>query len=91
MKLPSPGSAGPHRSRRTSGKIQHRHRLHRGGDRQANAALWRIALTRMSSDPDTRDYVTRRTNEGLSKREVMRCLKRYIARELYPYLPANAA
>ena len=71
----------------TSGKTQHRHRLHRGGDRQANAALWRIALTRMSSDPDTRAYVARRTNEGLSKREVMRCLKRYIARELYPDLP----
>ena len=71
----------------TSGKTQHRHRLHRGGDRQANAALWRIALTRMSNDPDTRAYVTRRTSEGLSKREVMRCLKRYIARELYPDLP----
>ena len=55
--------------------------LHRGGDRQANAALWRIALTRMSSDPDTRAYVARRTNEGLSQREVMRCLKCYIARE----------
>ena len=71
----------------TSGKTQHRHRLHRGGDRQANAALWRIALTRMSSDPDTRAYVARRTKEGLSKREVIRCLKRYIARELYPDLP----
>ena len=71
----------------TSGKTQHRHRLHRGGDRQANSALWRIALTRMSNDPDTRAYVTRRTQQGLSKREIMRCLKRYIARELYPDLP----
>lgn len=71
----------------TSGKTQNRHRLHRGGDRQANSALWRIALTRMSWDPDTRAYVERRTNEGLSKREVMRCLKRYIARELFPDLP----
>lgn len=71
----------------TSGKTQHRHRLHRGGDRQANSALWRIALTRMSWDPDTRAYVERRTKEGLSKREVMRCLKRYIARELFPDLP----
>ena len=71
----------------TSGKTQNRHRLHRGGDRQANSALWRIALTRMSNDPDTRAYVTRRTQQGLSKREIMRCLKRYIARELYGDLP----
>jgi transposase len=71
----------------TSGKTQNRHRLHRGGDRQANSALWRIALTRMSKDPDTRTYITRRTQQGLSKREVMRCLKRYIARELYADLP----
>ena len=71
----------------TSGKTQHRHRLHRGGDRQANSALWHIALTRMASDADTRAYVQRRTKEGLSKREVMRCLKRYIARELFPDLP----
>jgi transposase len=71
----------------TSGKTQNRHRLHRGGDRQANSALWRIALTRMSWDPDTRAYVERRTKEGLSKREVMRCLKRYIARELFADLP----
>ena len=71
----------------TSGKTQNRHRLHRGGDRQANSALWRIALTRMSWDPDTRAYVERRTKEGLSKREVIRCLKRYIARELFPDLP----
>ncbi|MGD9525545.1 MAG: transposase, partial [Pseudonocardia sp.] len=71
----------------TSGKTQNRHRLHRGGDRQANSALWRIALTRMSWDPVTKAYVERRTKEGLSKREVMRCLKRYIARELFPDLP----
>ncbi|MCA0329476.1 MAG: IS110 family transposase [Actinobacteria bacterium] len=71
----------------TSGKTQNRHRLHRGGDRQANSALWRIALTRMSWDPDTKAYVERRTKEGLSKREVMRCLKRYIARELFADLP----
>ena len=58
----------------TSGKTQNRHRLHRGGDRQANSALWHIALTRMSSDPKTRAYVERRFDEGLSKREIMRCL-----------------
>jgi transposase len=71
----------------TSGKIHTRHRLHRGGDRQANAALWRIVMTRMASHPETRRYVERRLKEGLSKREIMRCLKRYIARELYAYLP----
>lgn len=60
-----------------------RHRLNRGGDRQANSALWTITLARMSHDPTTRAYVQRRTTEGLSKREIMRCLKRYIAREIY--------
>src|SRR5207244_1647031 len=64
-----------------------RHRLNRGGDRQANNALWRIALVRMSVDPATRDYVERRTKEGLSKREIIRCLKRYIAREVFNALP----
>ena len=71
----------------TSGKTTTRHRLHRGGERLANAALWRIVMTRMSSHPDTRRYVERRLKEGLSKREIMRCLKRYTARELYAYLP----
>ena len=70
-----------------SGKTQNRHRLHRGGDRQANSALWHIALTRMSSHPRTRAYVERRLDEGLTKRDIMRCLKRYIARELFPDLP----
>jgi transposase len=70
----------------SSGK-QQRHRLNRGGDRQANAALWQVTMTRMVSDPRTRDYVERRVKEGLTKREAMRCLKRYIAREAYRYLP----
>jgi transposase len=70
----------------TSGKTQNRHRLNRGGDRQANHALWRIAMTRMASHPPTRAYVARRTSEGLSKPEIIRCLKRYIARETYPHL-----
>lgn len=60
-----------------------RHRLHRGGDRDANSALWRIALVRMRCHQPTRDYVTRRTTEGKTKTEIMRCLKRYIARETY--------
>ena len=64
-----------------------RHRLNRGGNRQANHALWRIVLTRMSSDPRTRAYVERRSAQGLSRREIMRVLKRYVAREVYRHLP----
>jgi transposase len=63
-----------------------RHRLNPGGDRQANHALWRIVFTRMGSDPATRAYAERRTAEGKSKAEIMRCLKRYVAREVYPHL-----
>jgi transposase len=66
-----------------SSGLQRRHRLNRGGDRQANNALWRIALVRMSNCPRTRAYVERRTKEGRTKREIIRCLKRYIAREIY--------
>jgi transposase len=68
-----------------------RHRLHRGGDRQANSALWRIALVRMGCHQSTRDYVARRTAEGKTKTEIMRCLERYIAREVIPHLLAEAA
>ena len=64
-----------------------RHRLNRGGNRQANHALWRIVITRMSSDPRTRDYVARRLDEGLSKPEIIRVLKRYVAREIWRELP----
>jgi transposase len=75
----------------SSGK-QLRHRLNRGGDRQANAALWRIVMTRMSSDPKTQHYIERRSKEGLTKTEAMRCLKRYVAREVFYYLvPLQAA
>jgi transposase len=70
----------------SSGKTQNRHRLNRGGDRQANHALWRIVFTRMGSHPPTRAYVTRRSKEGLPKPEIIRCLKRYAARETYRYL-----
>jgi transposase len=63
-----------------------RHRLNRGGDRHANNALWRIALVRMRCHPPTRAYVERRTRQGLSKLDIMRCLKRYIAREVYHHL-----
>ena len=69
----------------SSGKTS-RHRLSRGGDRQANCALHHIVLVRMNTDPRTKDYVTKRTEEGKSKREIMRCLKRYVAREIYRQL-----
>ena len=71
----------------SSGKTR-RHRLNRGGNRQANSALHMIVLCRMRIDQRTRTYVARRTGEGLSKREVMRCLKRYVAREIYRVLTA---
>ncbi len=74
----------------SSGK-QERHRLNRGGDRQANSALWRIVITRMVCDPRTRDYIDRRMKEGLTKKEAFRCLKRYIAREVYNHLPRQLA
>jgi transposase len=67
----------------SSGRIT-RHRLNPGGDRQANHALWRIVITRMSSHSATRAYVERRSKEGRSKVEIIRCLKRYAARGLPP-------
>ncbi len=70
----------------SSGK-QERHRLNRGGDRQANSALWHIVITRMACDQRTRDYIDRRINDGLTKQEAIRCLKRYVAREIYNHLP----
>jgi transposase len=66
----------------SSGLIK-RKRLNPRGDRSANEALWRIVMVRMSSDPRTRIYVERRTLEGKSKREIIRCLKRYVAREVF--------
>ena len=72
----------------SSGKIQ-RHRLNRGGNRQANNALWTIAMVRMRSDARTRQYVARRTSEGLSKNEIHRCLKRHIVRELCQLILAD--
>jgi transposase len=69
----------------SSGKVV-RHRLNRGGNREANRALYMICLARMRRDPRTQEYVARRTAEGKSKREVIRCLKRYLAREVYRVL-----
>ncbi|MEU3350892.1 IS110 family transposase [Streptomyces sp. NPDC037389] len=74
---------------RSSGRRQFR-RLNRGGDRQANAALHRIVFTRLRVDPRTQDYYERRIKEGKTRREIVRCLKRYAAREVFHlvrYLP----
>jgi transposase len=73
----------------SSGKTV-RYRLNRGGDRHANSALHRIVLTRMSSHPQTRAYVARRRAEGLNSFEIMRCLKRYVARQVFKHLPTSA-
>ena len=72
----------------SSGKVR-RHRLNPGGNREASHALWRIVITRMSSHPATRAYVERRTKEGLTEKEIIRCLKRYVAREVYRHLRAG--
>lgn len=66
----------------SSGKTT-RHRLNRGGDRRANNALFTIVLVRMRHDPATRAYVARRTTEGKTHKEIMRCLKRFVAREVF--------
>lgn len=66
----------------SSGKTQRR-RLNRSGDRQANSALYTIAIARLRWDTHTQTYVQRRTTEGKTRREAIRCLKRYIAREIH--------
>jgi transposase len=66
-----------------------RHRLNRGGDRAANAALHMAVVTRMRYHEPTRAYVARRTAEGLSKKDIMRCLKRYVVREVYTAVLAD--
>ena len=73
----------------SSGKTV-RMRLNRGGDRQGNSALWHIVISRMASQPATKAYVERRTKEGLSTPEIIRCLKRYVAREVFNALPREA-
>jgi transposase len=75
----------------SSGRIQ-RHRLNRGGDRALNRALHTIVTTRRRMNhPPTSDYITRRTTEGLTSKEILRCLKRYTIRQLYRFLNTNAA
>jgi len=70
-----------------SGKTSGRHRLNRGGNRQANAALYRIVIVRMRWHPPTITYVERRTEQGLTKKDIIRCLKRFVASEIYNLLP----
>jgi transposase len=69
----------------SSGKTR-RHRLNRGGDRQANAALHRVVVVRLRWHQPTRDYATRRTTQGKTSKEILRCLKRYVAREVFAVL-----
>jgi transposase len=73
----------PDGSGRTNGRVK----SDDGGDRQANSALWRIVMVRTAHDPETRAYFDRRIKEGRSKAQVIRILKRYVAREVYKYLP----
>ena len=61
-----------------------RHRLNRGGDRQANSALYRIVLVRLRYHEPTKEFMSRRVSEGMTKLEVIRCLKRYVALQNYP-------
>ena len=75
----------PTGSGQTSGRV----RLHRGGDRQANAALWRIVMVRIAHHPETTAYYHRKLQEGRSKNDIVRLLKRYVAREVYRYLPRS--
>lgn len=70
----------------SSGKTTRR-RLNRGGDRRANSALYTIVLTRLGRDQRTRDYATKRTAEGKSTKETIRCLKRYVTRQIFPSSP----
>ena len=70
----------------SSGKRQ-RHRLNKGGDRLANSALWRIVIVRLRHDPETQAYMQRRLAEGKTKREVIRCLKRHVARQVWKTMP----
>lgn len=72
-----------------SGQVTNRYRLNRRGDRQLNRALHVITLSRSRYDQATRDYITRRTAEGKTPREIKRCLKRYITRDLYRLLEAG--
>jgi transposase len=74
----------------SSGKTTGRHRLNHGGNRHANCALWRVVIVRLATHQPTKNYMARRTQEGMSKAEIIRCLKRYVAREIYRELTPSA-
>ncbi|MER5907732.1 hypothetical protein ABT150_48245 [Streptomyces mirabilis] len=82
MRRPSPRCAGAAPSSVPRGSLQYR-RLNRGGDRQANAALHRIVQSRQRFDLRTQDYYERPIKEGKTRREIIRCLKFYAAREVF--------
>jgi len=73
----------------SSGRTSGRHRLNRGGNRQANAALYRVVIVRMRWHAPTQAYFARRTAEGLSKKDIIRCVKRYVVREIDRLLPRS--
>lgn len=73
----------------SSGKTT-RHRLNRGGDRQANSALYRIVISRLSSEPRSKAYLAKKLDAGRTRKETIRMLKRYVAREVYKHLPRPA-
>ena len=73
----------------SSGRTTGRHRLNRGGNRKANAALHRVVIVRLKWHEPTWDYMARRTAEGRTKKNVIRCLKRYVAREVFRLLPRH--
>ena len=83
----SPACAACHRCQLRPGRPTDR--LNRGGDRIANNALWRIVMVRLTCDQRTTTYVARRTAEGMAKRDIIRCLKRYVAREVFHALLAT--
>ena len=70
----------------TSGKRQNKHRLNRGGDRLANSAIHTVVMTRWRCCPDTQAYIARRRAEGLTDRDIRRCLKRYVSRQLFRHM-----
>ena len=72
-----------------SGMTSGRHRINHGGHRQLNAAIYRTVILRMRYHQPTIDYVTRRTAQGKSKRDIIRCLKRYVIREVYHMIKIN--
>ncbi|WP_406252090.1 transposase [Streptomyces atratus] len=85
------GRGGHREAHAAERQVPDRHRLNRGGDRQANRALHTIALVRVRHDPRTHDYVARRTHEGLKTKDIFRCLKRFVAREVYRHLTSASS